>query len=115
MNLYVKMNNILFVCSANKQRSKTAEDYFAAIYPNKNFLSAGTNHKVCVREGTEPLTEDLLQWADIVYVMENKHSKLIKEATSNKYFDKIVVLNIEDVYKYYQKELINILKEKIKL
>ncbi len=114
MNFYMK-NNILFVCSANKQRSKTAEDYFSTIYKSKNFLSAGTNHKICMKEGTVPLTEDLLEWADVVYVMESKHLKLIREATSNRYFNKIIVLNIDDIYKYYQLELINILKEKIRL
>lgn len=111
----MKINNILFVCSANKQRSKTAEDYFSAIYIDKNFLSAGTNYKICSKEGTQFITEDMLHWSDIVYVMENKHMQLINKSTSNKFYNKIVVLNIQDNYKYYQKELINILIEKIKL
>ena len=42
---------ILFVCSANKQRSKTAEDYFASKYGNHEFLSAGTNLKLFRKEG----------------------------------------------------------------
>jgi len=56
------IKNILFVCSANKQRSKTGEDYFSTIYPNRNFKSAGTNLKVCEKEGTNPLTEEMLIW-----------------------------------------------------
>ena len=38
---------ILFVCSANKQRSKTAEDYFSSKYADFHFISAGTNRKIC--------------------------------------------------------------------
>jgi len=52
---------ILFVCSANKQRSKTAEDYFAQEYQDYEFQSAGTNLKICRKEGTTSLTEDLLE------------------------------------------------------
>lgn len=107
------MNKVLFVCSANKQRSKTAEDLFTLLYPDITFLSAGTNVKVCMKEGTTPLSEDLLEWADMVYVMENKHYKLINNLTNNKYLKKIIILNIGDIYKYYDKELINILKKKI--
>lgn len=51
---------ILFICSANKQRSKTAEDYFSTKYPELHFISAGTNIKICEREGTNPLTTEAL-------------------------------------------------------
>lgn len=105
--------NILFVCSANKQRSKTGEDYFSTIFPNLNFKSAGTNIRLCEKEGTNPVTEDLILWADIVFVMEVKHLKLINQNTSNKYNNKVINLSIDDIYKYYQKELINILLTKV--
>lgn len=106
-------NKILFVCSANKQRSKTGEDYFSILYPKREFRSAGTNLKLCQAEATNPLTEEMLIWADTVFVMENKHAQLIKQNTANKYRNKIIVLGIEDIYKYYQKELIEILISKI--
>lgn len=105
--------NILFVCSANKQRSKTAEDYFALNYPDFTFLSAGTNSKICRKEGTTELTEDLLIWADKVYVMEQRHLEQVKKHTGSKYYNKITVLNIPDIYKYYDAELISILDEKL--
>lgn len=44
--------NILFICSANKQRSKTVEDYFCRKYTDFEFISAGTNSKICEQEGT---------------------------------------------------------------
>jgi len=109
------MKNILFVYSVNKQRSKTAEDYFATIYANYNFDSVGTNQKTCNKEGTNFITEDHLIWADIVYVMEQRHKKQINEYTERKCRHKIAVLNIQDRFKYYQKELITILEEKIQL
>lgn len=104
--------NILFVCSANKERSKTAEDYFSIQYPDVHFNSCGTNIKLCEKEGTNQLTEIFLVWADVIFVMENKHSKLVKEFSANKHGGKIIVLSIEDKYTYYQKELIELLIQK---
>jgi predicted protein tyrosine phosphatase len=106
------MAKILFVCSANKQRSKTGEDYFSAKYPDHQFESAGTNLKMCEKEGTNPLTEELLEWADWILVMEEKHRQFINQFATNKYGKKIKVLKIRDIYKYYQKELIEILEDK---
>ena len=102
---------ILFVCSANKLRSKTAEDYFSETHPHIEFMSAGTNLKTCQKEGTTPLEEYMLEWADKVYVMEHSHKKHINKHTSE-YNSKITVLNIRDDYKYYQKELIDLLEQK---
>ncbi len=107
--------NYLFICSANKQRSKTAEDYFASKFPVHEFLSAGTNSKICRKEGTTELTEELLEWADKAYVMEKKHFDQIKKHTGSKYYSKIKVLHIPDVYQYYDKALLRILDERIVL
>ncbi|WP_228420450.1 phosphotyrosine protein phosphatase [Chryseobacterium sp. 5_R23647] len=105
--------NILFICSANKQRSKTAEDYFSAKYPKKTFTSAGTNLKICKREGTNPLTIELLEEADLIFVMENMHKKQIIDFLGDKLTKDITILNISDLYKYYSKELIDILEDKL--
>lgn len=109
------MKNILFVCAANKQRSKTAEDYFATKHTYYNFDPIGTNQKICNNEGTNFITEEHLIWEDEVYVMEQRHKKQINEHTERRYRHKITVLNIPDRFKYYQKELIEILEEKIQL
>ncbi len=106
------MNNILFVCSANKQRSKTASDYFSEKIGNLEFDSAGTNHKICNKEGTQPLTEFLMEWADLVIVMEEKHKRLIVNNGGSQFRKKIQVLRIPDRYKYNQKELIDLLELK---
>ncbi|HRB72397.1 MAG TPA: phosphotyrosine protein phosphatase [Flavobacterium sp.] len=105
--------NILFICSANKQRSKTAEDYFSTKYPQKTFTSAGTNLKICEREGTNPLTTALLEKADLIFVMENRHKKEVKNVINGQLKKEIIILNISDIYKYYQKELLEILEEKV--
>jgi len=107
------MKSILFVCSANKDRSKTAEDYFSKHYTEIYFDSAGTNKNTCNKLGTSYITKEQLDLADEVFVMESKHLKAIKEVFGNKYYNKITVLNINDIYKYGSKELIEILKTKI--
>jgi protein-tyrosine phosphatase len=80
-------------------RSKTGENYYSSLYPDYEFKSAGTNLKLCQTEGTNPLTEEMRIWADTVFVMKNKHLQLIKQNTSNKYQNKIIVLTIDDLFK----------------
>ena len=109
------MPNILFVCSANKDRSKTADDYFSEKYPQYNFDSAGTNLKICHQEGTNPMTEELAKWADEIMVMEKKHKDFINSMSSESYSKKIRVLNIPDYYKYYDKALIELLEKKVQI
>ena len=107
------MKNILFVCSANKDRSRTAEDYFSEKYPDIQFDSAGTNKTICQKLGTNYINEEQLEWADEVFVMETKHLKAIQNIYGNKYFNKINVLNINDIYQYGAKDLIEILASKV--
>lgn len=109
------MKNILFICSANRDRSKTAEDYFSNLYPMNNYESAGTNKKTCNNLGTNYVSQEQLDAADEIYVMENKHLKLIKEVFGSTWHNKITVLDIKDIYKYGSKELIEILQERTHL
>ena len=99
---------LLFVCSQNRLRSPTAEAVFAA-YPGVEAMSAGTNH-----DATTPISTDLIEWADVVIVMEkahrNKLTSKFKSAFKNK---KLVVLDIPDDYEYMDPELVQILKAKV--
>ena len=104
--------NVLFICSANKDRSKTAEDHFSEIYTNYHFDSAGTNKKICNSLGTNYIEDYQLDWADKIYVMENKHLMALQTIYGNAYYNKV---NIRDVYKYGSKELIDILEKSITL
>nr|WP_299382182.1 phosphotyrosine protein phosphatase [Allomuricauda sp.] len=109
------MKKILFICSANKQRSKTAQDYFSKEYPHFEFKSAGTNLKACAKEGTTPLTEEMLKWADKVYLMEERHKSLINNHVGPIYDQKMAILNIPDRFSYMDQQLLDILVSKIKL
>lgn len=106
--------NVLFVCSANKLRSKTADDYFSENRKDHSFRSAGTNKRYCEAEGTTFLEEEMLDWADVVLVMEEKHRKIIREYSNGNNMHKVKVLGIPDDFKYMQKELIDILLDKTK-
>ena len=106
--------NILFLCTANIHRSRTAEDYFRETESDTyTFLSAGLSEKECNRHGSRLCTVELLEWADKVLVMEEMHRDRIAQHTGTRFLDKIQVVGIEDIYKYKQPELIVLLKEKI--
>ena len=55
---------VLFVCTANKLRSPTAEDVFCD-YPGIEAVSAGTD-----AQAPRPLTKELVASADLIFAME---------------------------------------------
>ena len=95
-------------------RSKTAEDYYKDLDLNNEYKSAGLNERNCTRYGSRVCTEELLQWADKVFVMEQKHIDRIKMYTEDKYIHKIVNLEIDDDYGYMDPNLIEIIINKTK-
>lgn len=103
----------LFICTANIQRSKTAEDHFQIHYPQHQFQSAGLNQRICEQYGTTLVSVEMLKWADRIWVMEQKHFERIKEHTQDQFLGKITVLYIEDIYPYNAPELIQVLEQKI--
>lgn len=107
------MRKILFVCSANKERSPTAADFFASKFPHHQFKSAGTNEKLCWKEGTDAITAELTHWADHIFVMETKHKKAIEGLGNKPSSQKLTVLHIPDHFNYYQKELLTLLEQKL--
>lgn len=105
--------SFLFICSANKKRSKTAEDYFSKKFPDLNFKSAGTNRKICFQENTNYLSKTDLEEADIVFVMEQHHENYIYKNFNKTFSAQIIILQIKDHFNYYQKELIEILEKRV--
>ena len=100
--------NYLFVCSQNKLRSPTAERIFADV-PGINTLSAGTNSNA-----EEPLSDDLVEWADFIFVMETAHrNKLRKRHRAALMDQRGVVLAIPDEYEFMDPDLIEILRVKM--
>ena len=63
------MKHLLFVCSQNRLRSPTAEEVFSS-WPNVVVASAGINN-----DAETPLNAELVEWADIIFVMEQTHLK----------------------------------------
>ncbi len=103
-----RRKNILFVCEQNKNRSVTAERLFAAS-PRYDVRSRG----IAV-DASVPLTELDLNWADLVFVMEqNQRNRLAKKFRSALAGKKIVSLDIEDVYDVMADDLVAVLRRKL--
>lgn len=107
--------NILFLCTANKQRSKTAQELFGAADKSNQYKSAGLSAKYVNKAGTTLCTPELLDWANKIYVFEAAHIERIQEHTGDKFLAKITNLQIEDKFQYFQRELVLLLLERIEL
>lgn len=102
------MKNILFVCSQNKLRSPTGEALFCS-YPDLDVRSAGLNNNAEIPLGIEDV-----EWADIIFVMEQKHKKkLSSKFKASLKEQKLICLNIPDNYEYMDPALIKELNKKV--
>jgi predicted protein tyrosine phosphatase len=100
--------NVLFVCSQNKLRSPTAESVFSQ-FPELECQSAGTDPSANV-----PLDPELIEWADVIFVMEKNHrNKIMKKFKQHLNGKRIVVLGIPDDYECMDPGLIRILQVKV--
>ncbi len=99
---------LLFVCSQNRLRSPTAEAVCQGI-EGIEAISAGTNN-----DAEQPLTGDLVEWADVVIVMERHHRNRVSKKFHEQLRGKqLVVLGIPDEYEYMQSELVRLLKARL--
>jgi len=97
--------HVLFLCSQNKLRSPTAEAIFAD-HPGVEVDSAGLNNDAVV-----PLSEEQIEWADLILVMETAHRKRLNQKFKHALAGKrIAVLNIPDEYEYMDPVLVSLLK-----
>jgi predicted protein tyrosine phosphatase len=100
---------ILFICTANVDRSRTAEDLYRDD-PRYEVRSAGT-----APYATTPLDRELLQWADRVFVMceqEDQHRTQIRLRFPD--VDRpIVDLDVEDRWFRGDPELVRRLLRKL--
>ncbi len=97
---------VLFVCNQNKNRSKTAELIFKGRFETKSTGLFNEN----------PIKEEDLEWANKVVVMEDAQRKEIGRRFPSQYLKKqIISLNIPDIYKFNQPELIKVLQERINI
>jgi predicted protein tyrosine phosphatase len=99
---------ILFICSANIDRSPTAEKTIRESYPDIETKSAGVS-----RGARVPVSEEHIEWTDVVLCMENYHKRKLQEMFSNILEGKeLSYLNIPDYYHYMEPDLIRIIKER---
>ena len=100
--------NMLFVCSENRLRSPTAERVFSS-YEGISAISAGTNS-----DAETPISGDLIEWADVVFVMEQSHRKKLSRKFAGLLKDKrVVCLDVPDNYRYMHAQLVSLLKNKV--
>jgi len=106
--LKIRKLKLLFVCTINRMRSATAQKIYENDY-RFEVKSAGTD-----KTANTVLSEEILNWADSIVVMEKHHRNYIRKYFPEIYKKKkIVCLYIPDIYSYMQPELIEILKIKI--
>ena len=105
----MRPQKILFVCTGNIDRSRTAEDLYR-LDPRYEVRSAGT-----APFAKEPVSRELLRWADQVFVMcerEDSHRTLLKMRFPE--IDVPVVdLDIEDRWRRGDPELVKRLLRKL--
>lgn len=98
----------LFVCEGNRHRSPTAERLYAAT-PGVKARSAGLSALARVE-----LTDELLAWADVVFVMDARLEKLTRRRLATAIEGKkLVGLNVPDDYQFMQPELLAVLAERL--
>lgn len=100
--------NLLFVCSENRLRSPTGEEIFSN-YEGISAIGCGTNS-----DAETSISGDLVEWADIIFVMEKSHrnkvSKKFKHLLKGK---KLVCLDIPDEFGRMDPALVRLLENRV--
>lgn len=107
--------NILFICTANRDRSRTAEIHFQNKHPEHRFRSAGINKYLSERHGGIHVKAYMLDIADRIICAEHVHSDYIVQNINKKYLDKIEVLELADTDTFISQSLIDRLELKFKI
>ena len=93
---------VLCICSAGLLRSPTAAEVLSQEPFNYNTRSCGVDSEFALI----PLDEVLLEWADeLVFMTEEQSDKVIS-------LKQRVILNIPDIYRFRDKELVELIKQK---
>ena len=99
---------VLFICYYNRKRSATAERVFAKDR-SLDVRSAGTSAEALVQ-----VNERMLDWADIVFVMEDDQREwLARRFPSHPRLAETITLDIKDEYHFLDPELVTLLTERV--
>ena len=102
------LTNLLFLCARNRLRSPTAEQVFAA-WPGVETASAGL-----APDAEEVCSAELVEWADIIFVMERahraKHQRRFRRELKSA---RVICLDIPDDYAFMQPELVALLEKRV--
>lgn len=100
--------NLLFICSQNRLRSPTPEAVFSGV-EGVQAISAGTNS-----DSATVVSGDLIEWADLIFVMEKTHrNKTGKKCRPLLKGKRVIVLDIPDIFDYMDPALISLLKSRV--
>ena len=92
---------MLFVCRQNKVRSLTAEHLYR-VRPDMEVRSAGT-----VNFAKTQLDEELMTWADAVFVFDETQLEAMEKRFGTKDFGKpVVCLGLPDTFDYKSQQLV---------
>ena len=102
------MTNILFICSRNQWRSPTGEQVWRS-HPELSVKSAGTSPRA-----KRTVSAKDIQWADVIFVMEEKHKSRMKaQFTRLLDYKDIQLLDIPYEYQYMDEEVVEIMKQSV--
>lgn len=101
---------LLFICTANINRSRTAEDMLTDS-EHYEVKSAGIKYH---KDGGQVVTQGLVGWADVIILMDeiNDHhyTLLLTNFRKDIISKEILVLRIPDIYARGDKNLIDLLR-----
>jgi len=102
---------LLFICTANINRSRTAEDILKNS-PDYEVQSAGIIYHPA---GGQVVTQELIDWADRIFVMDENNDRHLTSLRNNfNVFDKdAYVLNVPDIYNRGNSVLVELLKKRL--
>ncbi|HEV8600561.1 MAG TPA: hypothetical protein VGQ69_14470 [Gemmatimonadales bacterium] len=99
---------VLFLCNRNCLRSPTAERIFSED-SRLEVRSAGVDS-----DATVQVTRELLEWADVIFVMERRQRNLVHQRFADLYRAKpIICLYIPDEYALMDPALIELLRTRV--
>ena len=102
-----RVRTVLFICSQNRLRSPTAEQVFST-WPDLEVDSAGTNN-----DAENPLTGELVAWADVIFVMEKAHRNKLAKRFKRQLKAWLVCLDIPDDYAFMDPALVSLLRARV--